>query len=264
MVEVVTTAKIIVDEVSTAGDALNAANEEPVSAAPTNKTTSQSSEATKTTVEITTAPKHKGIDFHDMEESTTRTASSKIAIDEEFARRIEAEWNAEIKDNIDWNEEGLEIDAERIIAPRKEKVEKDQTAKKKKGDELEKDNAEKQKLEEQQEAKELKRNLEIVHDDEDDVFVNATPLSSKPPTIMDYKIYKEGKNEHFKIIKANGNHQMYLAFSIMLKNFDREDLEVLWKIVKDRFKEPQPKEVLDVFLWHTFKVMFEHFVEDGV
>nr|GFB38777.1 hypothetical protein [Tanacetum cinerariifolium] len=200
MVEVVTTAKIIVDEVSTAGDVLNVANEEPVSAAPTNKTTSQSSDATKTIVEITTAPKHKGIDFHDMEESTTRTASSKIAIDEEFARRIEAEWNAEMKDNIDWNEvvkqvqsrqsdvEGPEMDAERIIAPRKEKVEKDQTAKKKKGAELEKDNVEKQKLEEQQEAKELKRNLEIVPDDEDDVFVNATPLSSKPPTIMDYKI----------------------------------------------------------------------------
>nr|GFD29278.1 hypothetical protein [Tanacetum cinerariifolium] len=42
----------------------------------------------------------------------------------------------------------------------------------------------KQKLEEQQEAKEIKRNLEIVPDDEDDVFVNVSPLSSKPPTIV--------------------------------------------------------------------------------
>nr|GEW80024.1 hypothetical protein [Tanacetum cinerariifolium] len=55
----------------------------------------------------------------------------------------------------------------------------------------------KQKLEEQHEAKELKKNLEIVLDDEDDVFVNVTPLSSKPPTIIDYKIYKEGKKEQF-------------------------------------------------------------------
>nr|GEV89805.1 hypothetical protein [Tanacetum cinerariifolium] len=55
-------AKIIVDEVSTAGGELNAANKEPDSAAPTN---------------ITTAPKAKGIVFHDNEESTTRTASSK-------------------------------------------------------------------------------------------------------------------------------------------------------------------------------------------
>nr|GEZ08127.1 hypothetical protein [Tanacetum cinerariifolium] len=93
------------------------------------------------------------------------------------------------------------MDAERIKALRKEKVEKDQPAKKQKSDELKQDNAKKQKLEEQEEAKELKR-------------------------IWRYT---------------------------MLKNFDREDLEVLWKIVKDRFKKSQPKEVLDVFLWHTLK-----------
>nr|GEZ87670.1 hypothetical protein [Tanacetum cinerariifolium] len=116
----------------------------------------------------------------------------------------------------------------------------------------------------QQEAKEIKRNLEIVFDDEDGVFVNVTPLSSKPPAIMDYKIYKEGKKDHFQIIKANGNHHMYLAFSITLKNFVREDLKLLWKIVKDRFKESQPKEVLDVFLWHTLKMMFEHTVKDNL
>nr|GEZ50699.1 hypothetical protein [Tanacetum cinerariifolium] len=86
-----------------------------VSVAPTNTTTAQPSEATKTTVDNTTAPKAKGIVFHDVKESTTRTASSKthvkdkdkaklveepevlksrkahIAIDEEVARRIEAE-----------------------------------------------------------------------------------------------------------------------------------------------------------------------------
>nr|GEU39118.1 retrovirus-related Pol polyprotein from transposon TNT 1-94 [Tanacetum cinerariifolium] len=128
MVEIITTAKIIIDEVSSAGGKLNDANEEPVSAAPTNITTAQPSEATKTTVDISTAPKAKGIVFHDIKESTTRTAFLKsqfkdkgkaklfkepkiqksrkpqIVIDEEVARRIEAEWNADIKDNIDWNE----------------------------------------------------------------------------------------------------------------------------------------------------------------
>nr|GEW56495.1 ribonuclease H-like domain, reverse transcriptase, RNA-dependent DNA polymerase [Tanacetum cinerariifolium] len=108
------------------------------------------------------------------------------------------------------NNEGPKMDAERIIAlrkrTRKEKVEKDQTFKKQKGDELEHDNTEKQKLEEQHEAKEIKKNLEVVPDDKDDVFVNVTPLSSKPPTIMDYKIYNEGKKGHFQISRANGNH----------------------------------------------------------
>nr|GEV41289.1 hypothetical protein [Tanacetum cinerariifolium] len=80
MVEVITTAKIIIDEVSTAGGELNATNEEPVSVAPTNIATAQPSEATKTSVDITTAPKAKGIVFHDVKESTTRTASSKAQV----------------------------------------------------------------------------------------------------------------------------------------------------------------------------------------
>nr|GEV18687.1 hypothetical protein [Tanacetum cinerariifolium] len=65
-------------------------------------------------------------------------------------------------------------------------------------------------------------------------------------------------------VKEVAEEMMYLAFATMLKNFDREDLEVLWKIIKDRFKKTQPKEVLDVFLWNTLKVMFEHTVEDNV
>nr|GEU33769.1 ribonuclease H-like domain-containing protein [Tanacetum cinerariifolium] len=260
LVEVITTTKIIVNEVSTTGGELNAANEEPVSVDPTNITSAQPSEATKTTVEITTAPKAKRIVFHDMEESTTRTTSLKsqvkdkgkaklveepevlksrkahIAIDEEVARRIEAEWNADMKDNIDWNKV-----VEQVQSRQSDAVRKYQALKRKhvsvaqarknmmiylknmagfkmefsKGmsyeeirplfeEEYNKDNAEKQKLEEQQEAKELKRNLEIVPDDEDDVSVNVAPLSFKPPTIVDYNIYKEGKKEHFQIIRANG------------------------------------------------------------
>nr|GEV58963.1 hypothetical protein [Tanacetum cinerariifolium] len=76
---------------------------------------------------------------------------------------------------------GLEMDAEKIKAPRKKKVKKDQPAKKQKGNELEQDNAKKKKLEEQEEAKELKKNLEIVPDDEDDLIMEAPPLPDYIP-----------------------------------------------------------------------------------
>nr|GEX04287.1 hypothetical protein [Tanacetum cinerariifolium] len=56
---------------------VNLEDDADVSAAPINITTAQPSKATKTSIDITTAPKAKGIVFHDMEESTTRTASSK-------------------------------------------------------------------------------------------------------------------------------------------------------------------------------------------
>nr|GEW37257.1 hypothetical protein [Tanacetum cinerariifolium] len=203
MVEVITTAKINVDEVSISGGKLNAANEEPVSATPTN-ITAQPSEATKTTIDIATAPKAKGIVFHDMEELTTRTASLKSQVKDkgkakqsDVVRKYQAlkrkhvslaqarkNMMIYVKNMAGFKMEFFKGMSYEEIIPLFE-------------EEFKKDNTEKQKLEEQQKAKELKRNLEIVPDDEDDVFVNVTPLSCKPPTIMDYKIYKERKKEHF-------------------------------------------------------------------
>ncbi|GKD34124.1 hypothetical protein Tco_1249633 [Tanacetum coccineum] len=122
----------------------------------------------------------------------------------------------------------------------------------------------KQKVEEDKEFEELKQCLEIVPDDEDDVTIDATPLSIKSPTIVNYKIYKEGKKSYFQIIREDGKSQMYLTFGKMLKNFDREDLEVLWSIVKSRFKKTEPVNYMDNLLLHNLKTMFEHHVEDNV
>ncbi|GJT00659.1 retrovirus-related pol polyprotein from transposon TNT 1-94 [Tanacetum coccineum] len=129
-------------------------------------------------------------------------------------------------------------------------------------EELEQESSKKQKLEEDKESKELKC-LEIIPDDGDDVTIDVTPLSTKSPTIVDYKIYKEGKKSYFQIIRADGKTQMYLIFGKMLKNFDREDLEVLWSIVKARFKKTEPMNYMDNFLLLNLKTMFEHHVEDN-
>ncbi|GJR81224.1 hypothetical protein Tco_0152009 [Tanacetum coccineum] len=127
-------------------------------------------------------------------------------------------------------------------------------------EELESDKSKKHKLDEKveaevddaKEAEELKQCLEIVLDDGDDVTVDAIPLSVKMP-IVDYKIYQEGKKSYFQIIRADGNSQMYLTFTKMLKNFDREDLEVLWRIVKARFKKTEPVNYMDTFLHLNLK-----------
>nr|GEZ78056.1 hypothetical protein [Tanacetum cinerariifolium] len=209
MVEVITTAKIIIDEVSIARGELNAANEESVSAAPINITTAQPSEATKIIVDITTAPKAKGIVFHDVEELTTRTASSKnmAGFKMEFFKGMSYEeirplFEEEYNKVQTLFKEGPEMDAERIKDPRKrtrkENVEKDQTTKKQKGDELEKKNAKKQKLKEQQEAEKLKKNLKIVPDDEDDVFMNVAPFSTKLQQLWTTRFTRKERRSTFK------------------------------------------------------------------
>nr|GEW11118.1 hypothetical protein [Tanacetum cinerariifolium] len=131
-------------------------------------------------------------------------------------------------------------------------------------DELDQERSKKQKAEEDKESEELKKCLEIIPDDGDDVTIDATPLSYKSPTIVDYKIYKEGKKNYFQIFRVEGNSQMYLTFSKLLKNFDKEDLEVLWRLVKNRFVKTKPVDDMDNFLLHNLKTMFEHHVEDNV
>nr|GEV05770.1 hypothetical protein [Tanacetum cinerariifolium] len=114
--------------------------------------------------------------------------------------------------------------------------------------------AKKQKLDE--EVKELKRHLQIVPNDEDGVYTEATPLAHKVP-VIDYEIYNENKKSYYKIKRADNSHQLYLSFLSMLKNFDREDLEVLWQLVKERFASKKPKNFSDDFLLITLGAMFE-------
>nr|GEY41245.1 hypothetical protein [Tanacetum cinerariifolium] len=68
---------------------------------------------------------------------------------------------------------------------------------------LEQGDAKNQRIEEDNESVKLKRCLEIIPKDDDDVTIKATLLSSKSPTIVDYKIYKEGRKSFFNIIKAD-------------------------------------------------------------
>nr|GEZ32643.1 hypothetical protein [Tanacetum cinerariifolium] len=82
---------------------------------------------------------------------------------------------------------------------------------------------------EAQEAKALKKQLEIVHDEDDDVFTEATPIGRKVP-VVDYEIMMINNKPRYKIIRADDTHQLYISFITLLKNFDREDLEDLWKI----------------------------------
>ncbi|GJV17999.1 hypothetical protein Tco_1363322 [Tanacetum coccineum] len=117
---------------------------------------------------------------------------------------------------------------------------KEESSSKRAGDELEQEPSKKQKVDDYKETEELKQCMEIISDEGDDVTIEATPLSTKSPTIM------------------------YLTFGKMLKNFDREDLEVLWSIVKARFKKIKPVNYMDIFLHLNLKTMFEHHLEDSV
>ncbi|GKE46603.1 hypothetical protein Tco_1477861 [Tanacetum coccineum] len=84
----------------------------------------------------------------------------------------------------------------------------------------------KQKIDADQEEAEMKKHIEIVVDEEE-IAVDAIPLPTKPPIIVDWKIIKEGKIRYFQIIRADGSSRRYSSMINMLRNIDREDLETL-------------------------------------
>nr|GEU57969.1 hypothetical protein [Tanacetum cinerariifolium] len=83
--------------------------------------------------------------------------------------------------------------------------------------------------------------------------------------IVDYQIHTEHNKPYYKIIRADGTHQLFLSFISLLRNFDREDLEMLWKIVQERFTSSEPKNFSDDFMLNALKTMFEKpNVEDNI
>nr|GFB94044.1 hypothetical protein [Tanacetum cinerariifolium] len=109
--------------------------------------------------------------------------------------------------------------------------------------------------EEAKDVKEIKQHLEIMPDEDDDVYTEATPLVRKAP-VVDYQIIQLNNKPRYKIIRADGTHQLYVSFITLLKNFDREDFESLWSIVKERLSTSKPNNYFDDYLLTTLRAMF--------
>ncbi|GJU37229.1 hypothetical protein Tco_1185583 [Tanacetum coccineum] len=131
------------------------------------------------------------------------------------------------------------------------------------GEELEQESTKKQKVDEDKDTAELQSLMEVIPDEEE-VAIDVVPLAIKSPSIVGWKIHKEGKKSYYQIMRADGKSQMYRIFSHMLKSFSREDLEDLYKLVKAKYESTRPVEDLDLLLWGDLKTMFEPHVEDTV
>ncbi|GKC84422.1 hypothetical protein Tco_1140139 [Tanacetum coccineum] len=79
-------------------------------------------------------------------------------------------------------------------------------------DNLKKSEAEVMEVDEDKEIAELQSLIEVIPDEEE-VAIDAVPLATKPPTIVDWKIHKEGKKSYYPIIRADGKSQKYRVFS---------------------------------------------------
>ncbi|GKB19335.1 hypothetical protein Tco_0853258 [Tanacetum coccineum] len=131
-------------------------------------------------------------------------------------------------------------------------------------DELEQESSERQKVDDDdKEREDLKQCFEIVPNEE--FVVHDIPLAVKPAPIVGFQIHRAGRQGSYEIIRANGSTKTYTLFSQLIKEFDREDLENLWKLVKTKHGYTRPEEAYErVILWGNLKVMFKPDVEDNI
>ncbi|GJZ89548.1 hypothetical protein Tco_0661330 [Tanacetum coccineum] len=71
----------------------------------------------------------------------------------------------------------------------------------------------------------------------EEVYVEA--LQVKYP-IIDWEVYSEDTRRYWKIIRVGNHTEAYQTFDDMLKKFDRDDLDKLWSLVKERFSSTDP------------------------
>ncbi|GKC27879.1 hypothetical protein Tco_1035173 [Tanacetum coccineum] len=112
-------------------------------------------------------------------------------------------------------------------------------------------------LEEDAEKEELKGFLDIIPRED------VESLSIKYP-IIDWKTYTLTENfMYYQIFRGDGSSKNYKVLSEMLEDFDRQDVEELYRLVKERYSASRP-EGYDLMLWGYLYTLFEPDEEDEI
>nr|GEZ68150.1 hypothetical protein [Tanacetum cinerariifolium] len=167
-----------------------------------------------------------------VEEPKPMKKKQQVEMDEEYARKLHEELNKD----IDWN---VAIDHVKQKAKEDPYVQRYQEEENRAIQSINKTPAQKaakrKKLNE--EVEDLKQHLEIVPDEDDDVYSKATPLARKVP-VVDYEIIHFNNKPHYKIIRADGTHQLYKCLKDQmdkLKSRRIKGLSMLILLVEKRY-----------------------------
>ncbi|GJU35995.1 hypothetical protein Tco_1184349 [Tanacetum coccineum] len=110
-----------------------------------------------------------------------------------------------------------------------------------------------QKLEEDTEKEELKGLLDIIPREE--VPIEVESISTKFP-IVDWKTYVLTETfMYYQVFRGDGSSKNYKILSEMLEDFDRQDVEELYRLVKERYSTSRP-EGFDLMLWGDLHTLF--------
>nr|GEY62251.1 hypothetical protein [Tanacetum cinerariifolium] len=93
----------------------------------------------------------------------------------------------------------------------------------------------------------------------EEVYVEE--LQVKHP-IIDWKVHSEGQRSYWKITRLGGSSACYQFFIDLLKHLDREDLNQLWRLVKETLSTRPPTSDKEMELWVGLSRLYEPDKED--
>ncbi|GJT80205.1 hypothetical protein Tco_1054547 [Tanacetum coccineum] len=93
----------------------------------------------------------------------------------------------------------------------------------------------------------------------EEVYVEALQVKY---LIIDWEVYSEDTRKYWKIIRLRNHTEAYQTFDDMLKKFDRDDMDKLWSLVKERFSSTDPTNDKERTLWVKLKRLFEPDTDD--
>nr|GEV35872.1 hypothetical protein [Tanacetum cinerariifolium] len=125
-----------------------------------------------------------------VEEPVKLKKKDQILLDEGVALKLQAEINEEER-----------LAREKLTYSfKKGEAEVIEGSSKRAGTELDQESSKKQNIDDDKETAELKQLVKIISDEEGEA-IDAIPLAVKPPSIVDWKIHKEGKKSYYQIIR---------------------------------------------------------------
>ncbi|GJW29381.1 hypothetical protein Tco_0046256 [Tanacetum coccineum] len=101
--------------------------------------------------------------------------------------------------------------------------------------------------------------------DESVEAMNPTPLTTKSDSVANWKIFQQGQRSVYQIIRANRADTVYMSFGAMIKDFTREDLIELYRLVMQKYGTNRPEDAYDRVLWSDLRTMFDPpLIEDAI
>ncbi|GKA09753.1 hypothetical protein Tco_0689186 [Tanacetum coccineum] len=93
----------------------------------------------------------------------------------------------------------------------------------------------------------------------EEVYVKALQVKY---LIIDWEVYTEEFRKYWKIIRVGNHTEAYQFFEDMLKIFNKDDLVMLWYLIKERFSSTEPTDDKERALWVELKRLFEPNTDD--